>query len=174
MTTGEKIRTRRKQLGMKVDELAAKVGKDRATIYRYENDEIKMPASLLQPLADALGMTPNELMDWGELPTDGAEHQNKMREVLSLISDGVSVEGGTLKYVLFKAFAYGGDMESGLYAALLTLYQLNQGRQDTKIHTLRILGELVASLDPKYQKQLVSYAEFLDFQRQKQLGQHEA
>lgn len=26
----------------------------------------------------------------------------------------------------------------------------------------------------KGQKQLVSYAEFLDFQRQKQLGQHEA
>lgn len=174
MTTGEKIRTRRKQLGMKVDELAAKVGKDRATIYRYENDEIKMPASLLQPLADALGMTPNELMDWGELPTDGTEHQNKMREVLSLIPDGVSVEGGTLKYVLLKAFAYGGDMESDLRTALQTVYQITQDRQNIRMHTLCILGKLVLSLDSKSLEKLVSYAEFLDFQRQEQLGQHEA
>ena len=35
MTTGEKIRARRKELGLSVDELAAKVGKNRATIYRY-------------------------------------------------------------------------------------------------------------------------------------------
>ena len=34
MTTGEKIRARRKQLGMSVDDLAAKLGKNRATIYR--------------------------------------------------------------------------------------------------------------------------------------------
>lgn len=49
MTTGERIRTRRKQLGMSVDDLAAKLGKNRATIYRYESDAIEMPASLLKP-----------------------------------------------------------------------------------------------------------------------------
>ena len=50
MTTGERIRTRRKQLGMSVDDLAVKLGKNRATIYRYESDTIEMPASLLKPL----------------------------------------------------------------------------------------------------------------------------
>ena len=64
MTTGEKIRARRKELGLSVDELAAKVGKNRATIYRYESDAIEMPASMLQPLADALSTTPDELMSW--------------------------------------------------------------------------------------------------------------
>ena len=34
MTTGERIRARRKQLKMSVDDLAAKLGKNRATIYR--------------------------------------------------------------------------------------------------------------------------------------------
>ncbi len=67
MTTGERIRTRRKQLGMSVDDLAAKLGKNRATIYRYESDAIEMPASLLKPLADALDTVPDELMDWGSL-----------------------------------------------------------------------------------------------------------
>lgn len=67
MTTGEKIRARRKQLGLSVDDLAAKLGKNRATIYRYESDAIEMPAAFLKPLADALDMEPGELMDWDEL-----------------------------------------------------------------------------------------------------------
>lgn len=50
MTTEENIRTRRKQLGMTVDDLATKLGKNRATIYCYESDAIEMPASLLKPL----------------------------------------------------------------------------------------------------------------------------
>ena len=78
MTTGEKIRTRRKQLGMSVDDLAAKLGKNRATIYRYENDMIEMPASLLKPLAEILDTTPGELMDWGDIMVSEIEHQEKM------------------------------------------------------------------------------------------------
>ena len=76
MTTGERIRTRRKQLGMSVDDLAAKLGKNRATIYRYESDAIEMPASLLKPLADALDTVPDELMDWGSLLVSEAERQD--------------------------------------------------------------------------------------------------
>jgi repressor LexA len=36
LTIGERIRRRRKQLGLSVDDIAKKLGKDRATIYRYE------------------------------------------------------------------------------------------------------------------------------------------
>ena len=50
MTVGEKIRTRRKQLGMTVDELAARLGKNRATIYRYESDAIVKRRSILSSL----------------------------------------------------------------------------------------------------------------------------
>ncbi len=170
MTTGERIRARRKQLGMSVDELAAKLDKNRATIYRYESDTIEMPASLLKPLAAALDTEPTELMDWSGLLIDASERADKMREFLPLISDGVSVEGGKQKYVLLKAPAQGGGLESGLRAALLTLYQINQAGQDTKMRTLRILGELVSSLDSKDQEKLISYAEFLDAQNQKRRG----
>lgn len=170
MTTGEKIRARRKQLRMSVDELAAKLNKNRATIYRYESDTIEMPASLLRPLAEALDMPPDELMDWGELLASEEERQDKMLEVLPLITDGISVEGGTQKYILFKAPSHGSDLESNLCTALLTLYQINQAGQDTKMRTLRILGELVSSFDSKTQEKLVSYAEFLDTQNQKRQG----
>ena len=94
MTTGGKIRTRRKQLGMSVDELAKKVGKNRATIYRYENDEIEMPASMLQPLADALNTSPDELMDWRLIKRDLAEREKKMDQILSQLDDGISSEIG--------------------------------------------------------------------------------
>ncbi len=170
MTTGERIRARRKQLGMSVDELAAKLDKNRATIYRYESDTIEMPASLLKPLAAALDTEPTELMDWSGLLIDASERKDKMREFLPLIADGVSVEGGKQKYVLLKAPAQGGGLESALHAALLTLYQINQAGQDTKMRTLRILGELVSSLDSKSQEKLISYAEFLDAQNQKRQG----
>ena len=167
MTVGEKIRTRRKQLGMTVDELAARLGKNRATIYRYASDAIEMPASLLKPLADALDTVPDELMDWGGLLASEAERQDKMREVLPFITDGISVEGGAQKYILLKTPAHGGGLEADLRSALLTLCQVNLGSQDTKMRTIRILGELVSSFDAKTQEKLVSYGEFLDAQNQK-------
>lgn len=170
MTTGEKIRVRRKQLGLTVDDLAAKLGKNRATIYRYESDAIEMPASLLKPLADALDTTPDDLMDWDALLANEAERCELVREVLPRITDGISIEGGSQKYVLFKAPAYGGEIEQNLKAALLPLYQLNLSSQDGKIRTIRILSELVSALDPKAQEHLLSYAEYLDTQQQRKVG----
>jgi len=65
MTTGERIKKRRKQLGLSVDFIAGKIGKDRATIYRYESDEIEnMPLNVLEPLARALKVSPSYLMGW--------------------------------------------------------------------------------------------------------------
>ena len=39
-TIGSRIRQKRQELGMSVDELAARLGKNRATVYRYESDDI--------------------------------------------------------------------------------------------------------------------------------------
>ena len=48
---------------MSADELAARIGKDRSTIYRYENGNIEnFPLVLLFPLADALQTTPQYLL----------------------------------------------------------------------------------------------------------------
>lgn len=40
MTIGEIIKTRRNELGLSVDEVAKKIGKDRSTVYRYESNDI--------------------------------------------------------------------------------------------------------------------------------------
>lgn len=67
MTIGERIKLRRKELHISVDALANKLGKNRATIYRYESDDIEnLPISILEPLAEALYTTPAYLMGWEE------------------------------------------------------------------------------------------------------------
>ena len=68
-TVGERIRTRRKELGMSVDTLAEKIGKNRATVYRYECGEIENVSIVtLRPLAKALQTSPAYLMGWDEDP----------------------------------------------------------------------------------------------------------
>ena len=65
MSIGQRIRTKRKEMGMSVDELAARLGKDRSTVYRYEKGDIEnLPLDVLEPIANALDTTPAALMGW--------------------------------------------------------------------------------------------------------------
>lgn len=71
MTVGERIKKRRVSLGLSVDEVADTLGKNRATVYRYESNDIEnLPAKVLAPLAEALKTTPAYLMGWTDDPYD--------------------------------------------------------------------------------------------------------
>lgn len=71
MDIGNRIKQRRLELELTADELADKVGKSRATIYRYENGYIEnLPTTVLEPLAEALLTTPAYLMGWVDDPND--------------------------------------------------------------------------------------------------------
>jgi repressor LexA len=71
MTVGERIKHRRIELGLSVDELSELLGKNRATIYRYESNEIeKLPTPVLEPLSKALQCSPAYLMGWSESKED--------------------------------------------------------------------------------------------------------
>lgn len=64
-TIGKRIHDRRVQMGLSADDLAARLGKNRATIYRYEGDEIEnLPISVIAPLAEVLQVSPAYLMGW--------------------------------------------------------------------------------------------------------------
>lgn len=68
MNIGERIKRRRKQLKYSADKLGALIGKDRATVYRYEKNEIEnMSIALIEPLAKALNVTPAYLMGWEDV-----------------------------------------------------------------------------------------------------------
>lgn len=87
MNVGERIKERRQYLGMSVDELADKLGKNRATIYRYESAEIEnLPLNILEPLAKALDVTPSYLMGW-----DNATSTAKKIPLLGTIAAGTPI-----------------------------------------------------------------------------------
>lgn len=70
MTTGQRIKFRRKEIGMSAESLAEALGVSPATIYRYENGEIeKVPGDRLEPIANALHTTPAYLMGWADSST---------------------------------------------------------------------------------------------------------
>ena len=65
MTTGERIKRLRKDLGLSADELGAMIGKDRSTIYRYERGDIENATiDVLPRLARALQTTPQYILGW--------------------------------------------------------------------------------------------------------------
>ena len=71
MTIGQKIKERRKSLGMSAEELGYLIGKNPATIYRYEKGDIeKLPSTILGPLAKALKCSAGELIA-GRIPVFG-------------------------------------------------------------------------------------------------------
>ena len=69
MTTGERIKQLRKDLGLSADELGEMIGKDRSTIYRYERGEIENTTVDVVPrLAKALQTTPQYILGWDNKP----------------------------------------------------------------------------------------------------------
>ena len=72
MTTGARMKQRRKELGISVEAVAAALGVSVATVYRYEKGDIeKVPGALLEPLARVLHTTPAYLMGWAVSPAAG-------------------------------------------------------------------------------------------------------
>lgn len=70
MSVGQRIKERRKQIGMSAERLAELIGKSPATVYRYENGSIEsVDSGALVPIANALGVTPSYLMGWTEVDT---------------------------------------------------------------------------------------------------------
>ena len=82
MNIGDRIKKRRLELQLSVDQLAEKIGKDRATVYRYESKKIEsLPITILKPLAIALQTTEAYLMGWENNKIDElTQHEIKVIE----------------------------------------------------------------------------------------------
>ena len=83
MDIGEKIKLRRKELNMSADDLAQCVGKDRSTIFRYENGDIdNMSIALLQPIAEALDVSVGYLLGLEENKNSTITNDNAKKSQL--------------------------------------------------------------------------------------------
>jgi len=97
MTIGDRIKLRRKEIGLSVDQLAERIGKNRATVYRYESNEIeKFPLEILEPLASALCTTPANLMGWDENSADqwSVQFRYSLEEMLLSVDSTDAYEAG--------------------------------------------------------------------------------
>ena len=67
MTKGERIRARRRELGLTLEEVALAAETSKQTVQRYENGVIEnIPDGRLEAIARALSTTPAYLMGWEE------------------------------------------------------------------------------------------------------------
>ena len=65
MDIGERIKMRRKEIGLSAEQVADKLKVSPATIYRYESSDIaNMRIDKLEPIAKVLKTTPAYLMGW--------------------------------------------------------------------------------------------------------------
>ena len=109
MTTAERIRARRKEIGMSADTLAEKIGVSRSTVFRYENGFIeKLPMNNLVPIAKALNTTLGYLMGWEdasekESPTSDSRggFDDEARHYFEGLSDSRKAEA--LNYLRYLA-----------------------------------------------------------------------
>ena len=77
MDIGERIKKRRKELGLSAEQVADKLGVSPATIYRYEsNDIVNMRIDKLEPIANILNTSPAYLMGWEEDINDLLQFDN--------------------------------------------------------------------------------------------------
>ena len=88
-TLYDRIKSRRTELGLTVEELAHKMGyKDKSSISKIENGTADIPQSKIAAFADALQTTPAYLMGWEEQPEPkkptippGFEPMPKMKKI---------------------------------------------------------------------------------------------
>ena len=71
---GKRIRERRQELNLSVEDVAKQLNKNRTTVYRYEKGDIEnLPLETLKPLADILATTPAYLIGWEDKNDNDAE-----------------------------------------------------------------------------------------------------
>ncbi len=63
MNIGEKIKIRRKELGMTTSELGAMIGVQNSAVTKYEKGRVELKASQIKAIADALQISPVLLLD---------------------------------------------------------------------------------------------------------------
>lgn len=89
MTVGERITAKRKELKMNQDDLAFKLGVTKATISKYENDQIDMTLSTIRAIHDVLGISYIDLLDddMSEEKEITTAYQNSSHEKQEIIRD---------------------------------------------------------------------------------------
>lgn len=89
METYERIRQRRLELGLSADDVAEALNISRATVYRYESNDIeKLPVTIIKPLSEVLKCDVSYLMGWDE----PVNKNKRVINVLGRVAAGIPID----------------------------------------------------------------------------------
>ena len=161
-TLYDRIKSRRTELGLTVEELAHKMGyKDKSSISKIENGKADIPQSKIAAFADALQTTPAYLMGWEEQPEPkkptippGFEPMPKMKKIplIGAIACGepITAEQNIEKMVDvpenircdFSLTCHGDSMEgAGIHDRDVVYIRIQPEVENGEIAAVRIDGE---------------------------------
>lgn len=121
MRVGERIKSRRKEIGLSAEQVAKELGVSPATVYRYEsNDIMNMRIDKLEPIAKALRTTPAYLMGWEDDKKENppAESQRILESVnssenIDLLLHIIKNEASLSREQLLKLQGFVSALEAG-------------------------------------------------------------
>ena len=150
MEISEKIKQRRKYLGLSKRELAEKISVHETSIGKYEQGKVDFPVSKIKKLAKALEVSEIWLLGLDELDEDTLE----IEEFVERLMKTLAKEGE----VTFKGQPVGGYLKVYTYEVLNKIIELIDSRQKL-IKALNIINEnnpdlLISEGDPQKQKEL--------------------
>lgn len=91
MDTHDRIKQRRTELGLSADDVAKALNVSRATVYRYESNDIeKLPTTLIKPLSEVLRCDISYLMGWDE-SSKSSSYSTTNIPVLGRVAAGIPI-----------------------------------------------------------------------------------
>lgn len=140
MEINERIKQRRKELGLSAEYIASQLNLSPATIYRYESKDIKkFPTEILEPLAKVLHTSPEYLMGWSN---------NEQSDSIKLKAPEVS--SNTVSFPVIGEIAAGYEniaLEDWSGETVEIPYSYLRGRKKDDYFVLKVKGN---SMYPKY------------------------
>lgn len=101
MTIGQRIKQRRKELGLTQTDLAHRLGnKSKVSVCTVENDKEDLTTDRIRKYAKALECTPAYLMGWEDAETD---KQSPQYDYLITLNEE--------EYIILECYRQSGDME---------------------------------------------------------------
>lgn len=90
-TIQERIKSRRLQLKLTLEDVANALGVNKTTVMRYESESIKkLPTDIVPPLAKVLKCTPQYLMGWEELGNETyilTDHEREHLDIYRILDE---------------------------------------------------------------------------------------
>lgn len=165
--------------GIKQADLVSRTGIGKSSISTYLAGDYEPKQKNIYKIAKALNVNEGWLMG-EDVPMERIDIDEYLRMIRELnkaenaavdnLGMGVTIAGTKERCVVMKTPRKSDELCEEEMALLIKVVQITLQDDYSTMRSLRILSELIHSLNVEDQDKLISYAEFLDSERQKRFG----